>query len=204
MTDHPAPGSTSLRIGLTGGIGSGKSTVAAMLADRGALVIDADAVARGVVAPGSEGLAAVAAEFGPSILAADGSLDRAALAAVAFADDAARHRLNATLHPRIAAHTAELMAAATPGQPIVHDVPLLVENGLAPAYDAVIVVEAPLDVRLARLAGRGVTDADARRRMAAQATDDERRTVADVIIDNSGDLAALADQVDRAWRKLIA
>ncbi len=176
--------------------------MARLLAERGALVIDADAVAREIVTPGSEGLAALVAEFGPAILGADGALDRAALAAVAFSDDDARQRLNAILHPRIAARTADLMTAATPGQHIVHDVPLLVENGLAPAYDSVIVVEAPMDERLSRLAARGVPEADARRRMAAQATDAERREVADVIIDNSADLAALAVQVDRAWKEL--
>ncbi|MFI0433614.1 MAG: dephospho-CoA kinase [Candidatus Nanopelagicales bacterium] len=202
MTSQGSPPQEHLRIGLTGGIGSGKSTVAALLADYGALVIDADAVAREVVAPGTEGLAALVAEFGGGVLAPDGSLDRPALAAIAFADDAARARLNAVLHPRIAARTVELMSAAAPGQVIVHDVPLLAENGLAPAYDAVIVVAAPLEVRLTRLEQRGVSPADARRRIAAQATDEQRRAVADVVIDNGGDLDALAEKVARTWKTL--
>ncbi|MFM2437583.1 MAG: dephospho-CoA kinase/protein folding accessory protein [Actinomycetota bacterium] len=202
MTSQRPSTQGHLRIGLTGGIGSGKSTVAALLADYGALVIDADAVAREVVAPGTEGLAALVAEFGGGVLAPDGSLDRPALAAIAFADEAARARLNAVLHPRIAARTVELRSAAAPGQVIVHDVPLLVENGLAPAYDAVIVVAAPLDVRLTRLAQRGVPPADARRRIAAQATDEQRHAVADLVIDNGSDLDALAEQVARTWKAL--
>lgn len=134
-------------IGLTGGVGSGKSTVARMLGEHGAFVVDADAVAREVVAPGTPGLGAVAAEFGPDVIAADGSLDRAALAAIVFTDDAARARLNAIVHPLIAARTAELMAEAAAGQVVVHDVPLLVENQLAAAYDVVVVVLADDAVR---------------------------------------------------------
>ena len=130
------------RIGLTGGVGSGKSTVASMLLDRGAFVVDADAVAREVVAVGTEGLSALVAEFGEGILATDGSLNRVALAERAFADDAARARLNEITHPRIAARTAELMSRANPGQVVVHDVPLLVELGLMPAYDLVVGVGA--------------------------------------------------------------
>ena len=130
------------RIGLTGGVGSGKSTVAALLAAKGALVIDADALAREVVAPGSEGLADIVAAFGTDVLADDGSLDRPALAEIVFGDESARAQLNAITHPRIAARTVELMATAEAGQVIVHDVPLLVENNLAPAYDLVVVVEA--------------------------------------------------------------
>lgn len=189
-------------IGLTGGVGSGKSTVAALLAEHGAVVIDADAIAREVVAPGQPALAELAAEFGPGIIAADGSLDRAALAATAFSDEAARARLNAITHPRIAARTAELMAAAADDAVIVHDVPLLVENGLAPAYDLVVVVEAEKDIRLARLATRGLPAAEARRRIAAQASDDERREVADVVVSNNGDLTALTRQVDDLWAEI--
>lgn len=190
------------RIGLTGGVGSGKSTVASLLADKGALVIDADALAREVVAPGSEGLREIASTFGPDVLAPDGSLDRQALAAIVFADDEARARLNAITHPRIAARTAQLMSTAEPGQVIVHDVPLLVENNLAPAYDLVVVVEADEIVRLDRLAARGMPADEARRRMASQASDDQRREVADVVIDNSGSLDQLTSAVERLWQQI--
>ena len=190
------------RIGLTGGVGSGKSTVASMFVDRGAFVVDADAVAREVVAVGTEGLSALVAEFGEGILAADGSLDRAALAERAFADDAARARLNEITHPRIAARTAELMSRANPGQVVVHDVPLLVELGLMPAYDLVVVVDAPDEVRLARLEDRGMPEAEARRRMAAQCSRADRLAAADVVLDNSDGLDALEPQVEQLWREL--
>lgn len=192
------------RIGLTGGVGSGKSTVAALLAGHGALVIDADALAREVVAPGSEGLQEVVAAFGQEVLAPDGSLDRPALAAIVFADDGARARLNAITHPRIAARTAELMAAANPGQVIVHDVPLLVENNLAPSYDLVVVVEAERNVRLERLAARGMPEEEARRRMASQTSDEARRAVADVVINNSGTRDELVAAVDALWQRIAA
>ena len=198
---RPYPGHMAT-IGLTGGVGSGKSTVAALLAGHGAVIIDADAIAREVVAPGQPALVELVEAFGDAILAADGSLDRAALAAAAFTDDDARARLNAITHPRIAARTAELMAAAPPDAVIVHDVPLLVENGLAPAYDLVVVVEADAEVRLERLAQRGLPAAEARRRMAAQASDDERREVADVVVTNNGDLTALARQIDDLWEEI--
>jgi dephospho-CoA kinase len=190
------------RIGLTGGVGSGKSTVASMFSQRGAFVVDADAVARDVVAPGSEGLAALVAEFGADILASDGSLDRPALADRAFADDGARARLNAITHPRIAARTAELMAQAAAGQVVVHDVPLLVELGLMPAYDLVVVVDAPDEVRLARLEERGMPEEEARRRMAAQCARVDRLAAADVVLDNSNELHTLEPQVERLWREL--
>ena len=190
------------RIGLTGGVGSGKSTVASMFVDRGAFVVDADAVAREVVAVGTEGLSALVAEFGEGILATDGSLDRAALAERAFADDAARARLNEITHPRIAARTAELMSRANPGQVVVHDVPLLVELGLMPAYDLVVVVDAPDEVRLARLEDRGMPEAEARRRMAAQCSRADRLAAADVVLDNSDGLDALEPQVEQLWREL--
>lgn len=190
------------RIGLTGGVGSGKSTVAALLADKGALVIDADALAREVVAPGTPGLAEIVTTFGSGVLAPDGSLDRPALAAIVFADDRARARLNAITHPRIAARTGELMAAAEAGQVIVHDVPLLVENNLAPAYDLVVVVEADRQVRLERLAARGMAAAEAQRRMESQASDEDRRAVADVVIDNSGSREALESAVDTLWQRI--
>ena len=194
-----------IRVGLTGGIGSGKSEVARLLAERGAVVIDADAVAREVVAPGTEGLARVADAFGADVVGPDGALDRARLAAVVFADEAVRARLNRIVHPLIAARTRELLAGAPPDAVVVHDVPLLVENDLGGAYDLVLVVEAPEEVRIERLrAFRGMTRADARARMSVQASDAQRRAAADVVIENSGDLAALAAAVERVWRDRIA
>ncbi|MCB0920778.1 MAG: dephospho-CoA kinase [Actinobacteria bacterium] len=187
------------RVGLTGGIGSGKSTVSAMFAELGADVIDADAVAREVVAPGTEGLRTLVAEFGPEILSADGALDRAAMAAVVFADESARARLNAITHPRIAARTAELMAALPDDAVVVHDVPLLAELGLQGAYDLVVVVDAPDEVRVSRLIDRGLPESDARARIAAQATREQRLAIADVVIDNSADLESLREQVRMAW-----
>jgi dephospho-CoA kinase len=187
------------RIGLTGGIGSGKSTVSAMLADLGAHVIDADAIAREVVAPGTEGLAALVEAFGPDILAPDGSLNRTALADKAFADESAREHLNAITHPRIAARTADLMRNIPDDAVLVHDVPLLVEVGLQDAYDMVLVVDAPDEVRVRRLLDRGLGEQDARARIAAQATREQRLAVADVVLNNSGSLEDLKEQVERAW-----
>ncbi|MBA3250952.1 MAG: dephospho-CoA kinase [Geodermatophilaceae bacterium] len=193
-----------MRVGLTGGIGAGKSAVAARLAEHGAVVIDADAVARDVVAPGSPGLAAIVEAFGTDLLDRDGGLDRGALGEVVFADEAARSRLNAIVHPLVAARSAELAAAVPPGRVVVHDVPLLVENGLAPAYDVVVVVLADPEVRVRRLREtRGMSAEQARSRMAAQATDEQRRAVADVVLDNSGTLAQLQAQVDALWTQRL-
>ncbi len=194
-------------IGLTGGIGAGKSAVASRLRELGALVVDADAVARDLVAAGTPGLAAVVAEFGTAVLAADGSLDRAALSALVFADaDAdARARLNAIVHPLVSRRSAELVAAAPPDAVVVHDVPLLVENGLAPGYELVVVVEADEVARIRRLrADRGMSEQDIRGRMSAQATDAQRRAVADVVLGNSGSLAELHEKVDRLWADRLA
>jgi dephospho-CoA kinase len=192
-----------LSVGLTGGIGSGKSEVARLLAGHGAYVVDADAVAREVVAPGEPALALVADRFGSTIVRADGTLDRAALAAVVFADAAARADLEAIMHPAIRARSAALLAAAPPDSVAVYDMPLLVEQGLADAYDVVVVVDCPDEVRLARLvSGRGMAEADARARMGAQASREERLAVADFVIDNGGDLARLRAQVDRLWTDL--
>ncbi|HWC79368.1 MAG TPA: dephospho-CoA kinase [Pseudonocardiaceae bacterium] len=192
-----------LRVGLTGGIGSGKSTVAGRLAEHGAVVIDADRVAREVVEPGTEGLAAVAAEFGDGVLAADGSLDRAALAERVFAEESARKRLNAIVHPLIGKRTAELVAAATAAAEdaiIVHDVPLLVEGGMAPLYHLAVVVDAPAEQRIARLVGtRGMAEADARARIAAQADDAARRAAADLWLDNSGSADQILAVADALW-----
>jgi dephospho-CoA kinase len=192
-----------LRIGLTGGIGAGKSAVAGLLAGHGAVVIDADTIAREVVEPGSPGFEAVVAEFGAGVCGADGRLDRAKLASIVFADEAARRRLNAIVHPLVAERTAELLAAVAPDAVVVHDVPLLVENGLAGHYDLVLVVEAPAAARLARLAERGMAPAEARARMAAQASDADRRAVADVLIRNDGSPDDLAARVDAVWRGRI-
>jgi dephospho-CoA kinase len=193
-----------LRIGLTGGIGSGKSTVSRLLAERGAVIVDADAIAREVVAPGTPGLAAVVDAFGATVRTADGSLDRPALAGVVFADPEARRRLDAIVHPLVRARAAEVMAAAAPDAVVVNDVPLLVETGQAGTYDLVLVVEADPETRVARLVQRGLTAEDARARMAAQATDEQRRAVADVVLDNSGTPGELETQVDRFWAERVA
>ncbi|MDV7136661.1 dephospho-CoA kinase [Williamsia muralis] len=185
-----------IRVGLTGGIGAGKSTVARTLVDRGAYIIDADVIAREVVAPGTDGLAQLVAAFGDDILAADGSLDRAALAAKAFVDDEQRKKLNAITHPLVGARAFELLEAAPDDAVVVQDIPLLVENGSAPFFHLVVIVHADEEDRVARLTGqRGMPEADARARIKAQASEADRRAVADVWLDNSGapdDLAALA------------
>lgn len=194
-----------LRVGLTGGIGSGKSTVAARLAQLGAVVIDSDQLAREVVAVGSPGLARVVERFGEGVLAPDGSLDRPRLGQLVFSDSAALADLNAITHPLIRARSAELSSAAVAGgaAAVVHDIPLLVENKLAAGFDKVIVVEAPLELRLSRLAGRGLDAETARARITAQATDEQRREVADIVLDNSGSVAELVAQVDAAWANLV-
>ncbi|APT90873.1 dephospho-CoA kinase [Corynebacterium sphenisci DSM 44792] len=194
-----------LTVGLTGGMGSGKSSVSARLREHGARVVDADAIAREVVAPGEPALAELAEAFGADVIAADGTLDRALLARRAFADDASRRRLNAITHPRIAARTAELFALARPGEVLVHDMPLLIENGLAGDHDLVVVVHAPEEIRVRRLVeSRGVDAADARRRIAAQIDDATRLAAADVVLDNSGTREELVEQVDRLWRGRLA
>ncbi len=184
-------------VGLTGGIGSGKSEVAARLAELGAVVIDADRLAREVVAPGTEGLAEVVAAFGPAVRGPDGALDRPALGRLVFGDEAARRRLEAIIHPRVRARTAELVAAQPPGTVVVNDVPLLVETGIAHTFDVVVVVLADEAARVRRLAeSRGMSEAEARARIAAQATDEQRRAVADVVLTNDGTLAELRAAVD--------
>jgi dephospho-CoA kinase len=189
-----------LLVGLTGGIGAGKSAVAARLAELGALVIDSDRLAREVVAPGTDGLAEVVARFGVGVLTSGGELDRAAVARLVFGDDSQRRALEQIVHPRVRARAAELAAAAPPDAVVVNDVPLLVESGLADTFDLVVVVEAPAAVRMARLTrDRGWDEGQVRSRIAAQATDEERRAMADVVILNDGSLAELREAVDAAW-----
>ena len=192
-----------LRIGLTGGIGSGKSTVAVLLAERGAVVVDADRIAREVVEPGTPGLAAVAEAFGSDVLTAEGALDRPALAAVVFGDPAARARLDGIVHPLVRARSVEILGSLPADAVVVQDIPLLVETGQAGSFDLVLVVEADVDTRVARLVQRGLGEDDARARIAAQATDEQRRAVADVVLDNSGTPEGLAAQVDRFWAEHV-
>ena len=191
------------RVGLTGGIGAGKSEVSRRLADHGAIVIDADAVAREVVAPGTPGLAEVTAAFGPGVLSPDGSLDRTRLGEIVFADGELRARLNAIIHPLVAARMLELEQQAGPGALIVHDVPLIAENGLADNYDIVVVVDVPPRTQLERLLKqRGLTREQASARIAAQASRDQRLAVAGIVIDNSGSLTELDRQVGELWAEL--
>jgi dephospho-CoA kinase len=193
-----------LFVGLTGGIGSGKSAVAARLAELGAIVIDSDRLAREVVAAGTDGYAEVVARFGQGVVAPDGSIDRAALAGVIFGDADARKALEAIIHPRVRARTAEIAQAAPADAIVVNDVPLLVEAGLAGAYQKVIVVLADVEARVARLARyRGMAEAEARSRIAAQATDEQRRAVADVVIVNDGTPEQLRAEVDRVWSEIL-
>ncbi|TDC75012.1 dephospho-CoA kinase [Actinomadura sp. 7K507] len=192
-----------LKVGLTGGIGSGKSEVSARLAERGAVVIDADKIAREVVEPGTPGLAAVVAEFGDEVLLPSGGMDREKVGRIVFTDPDRLAALNAIVHPLVGERMQELMDAAPAGAVVVYDVPLLAENGLASMYDEVVVVDAPEDVQLDRLvARRGMTEEDARARMANQATREDRRAVATHIIDNSTTLDALGTQVDTLWKTL--
>jgi dephospho-CoA kinase len=192
-----------LTVGLTGGIGAGKSEVSRQLAALGAVVVDADLIAREVVAPGTDGLAAVVAEFGTDVLLPDGSLDRPKLGAVVFADPARLAALNAIVHPLVGRRSAELAAQAGPGDVVVHDVPLLAENKLSFRYQLVVVVDAADDTRLRRLVElRGMAEAEARARMAAQASREERLSIADLVIDNDGPLERLGPQVDALWADL--
>ena len=197
------PTDRALRVGLTGGIGAGKSTVAALLEERGAAVTSADEVSRDVVSPGSAGLAAVVAEFGEDILASDGSLDRSALGRVVFSDDLRRARLEEILLPLIAAEAWARMETVPAGQVAVYDVPLLVEGQMQDMFDLVVVVDAELELRLKRLAERGMNRDEALARIAVQATDEERRGVADVIVSNSGALEDLSAEVDSLWNTRI-
>ena len=194
-----------LTVGLTGGIGAGKSTVARRLVQRGALLIDADVIAREVVEPGSAGLAAVVEAFGHDVLDPEGRLDRPVLGKLIFGSAQRRAALNAIVHPRVAARTAELIAATPPDAIVVNDVPLLVENRMGAAYHLVVVVAVPADERVRRLVHeRGMAESDARARVQSQASDDQRRAAADVWLDNTGTPTDLAAQVDRLWEGRIA
>ncbi|MGS2587299.1 dephospho-CoA kinase [Streptomyces hebeiensis] len=194
-----------LRLGLTGGIGAGKSEVSRLLAGYGAVLIDSDRIAREVVEPGTPGLEAVVAEFGTDVLTPDGRLDRPRLGGIVFGDQDRLHALNAIVHPLVRARSAELEAAAGPDAVVVHDVPLLVENGMAGLYDLVVVVDATPATQLDRLVTlRGMDESEARKRLAAQATREERRAVADVVIDNDGPLERLEPQVRAVWREASA
>ena len=195
-------------IGLTGGIAAGKSAVAARLAELGAIVIDADRLAREVVEPGTPGLAAIAHRFGDAVLAPDGSLDRARLGSIVFANDSARRDLNAIVHPEVQRRYGELVAEAFARDAdaiVVYDVPLLAEVRAASEFALVVVVDAPPEVRLDRLVNlRGMDRADARARIEAQVPDAERRAMADVVIDSSGTLEHTIEQVDALWERLVA
>jgi dephospho-CoA kinase len=192
-----------LRVGLTGGIGAGKSEVSRRLAAQGAILIDADAIARAVVEPGTPGLAAVTGAFGAGVLRADGSLHREALGEIVFADPGKLERLNRIVHPLVGERMAELEREAAQDAIVVHDVPLLAENDLAAGYDLVVVVDAPPHVQLDRLTRqRGMTAEQAQARMAAQASRDKRLAIADLVVDNSGSLAELDRQVGDLWAEL--
>ena len=192
-----------MRVGLTGGVASGKSTVSAMLAEQGAVVIDADVLAREVVAAGTPGLTEIVEAFGPSVLTALGELDRPAMGALVFADPARRKVLEGIIHPRVRARGAEIEAAAPEGALVVHDIPLLAETGQASAFDAVIVVDVPAEVQVQRMVElRGMTREDAEARIAAQATREERLAVATHVIENTGTLDDLRLRVDAVLAEL--
>ena len=195
-----------MRVALTGGIGSGKSTVSRLLADKGAVIVDADAIAREIVEPGEPALEEIRVAFGPEVIDDDGRLRRSRLAEIVFDDPEALARLNAITHPRIAARSAELLESAPADAVVVYDMPLLVEQGpqALSGWDAIVVVDAPDEVRLERLVARGVDREDGQRRMAAQVTRDARLAAADHVVDNSGDLASLERAVDALWTTLTS
>ena len=192
-----------MRVGLTGGIASGKSTVSAILRELGAVVIDADQLARDVVAAGTPGLAAVVEEFGAELLTEDGGLDRPAMARLVFADDDARRRLERIVHPLVFEEIARLEAGAPDGAVVVHDIPLLAESGRADSFDAVVVVDAPPELQVARMVrDRGWTEDDARSRIAAQASREARRAIATYVVENTGTLEDLRQRVTEVFDQL--
>lgn len=193
-----------LRVGLTGGIGSGKSTVSALLRERGAVVIDYDQLARDVVEPGQPALTAIARRFGPQVLHPDGTLNRPALGAIVFTDVDARRDLEAITHPAIRDRAVQIERAAGPASIVVHDNPLLVEMGAAKHCDVVVVVDVPEPVQIQRLVhDRGMSEDDARARIAAQASRADRTAVADHVIDNSGTVNELVRTVGDLWDELV-
>jgi dephospho-CoA kinase len=192
-----------LRVGLTGGIGAGKSEVSKRLAAYGAVIIDADLIAREVVAPGTDGLAEIVEAFGPSVLGPDGALDRERLGNAVFADKQKLATLNSIVHPRVGARMRELEEATGPGSVVVHDVPLIAENGLADAYDLVVVVDVPPRAQLDRLVRlRGMSRDQAEARIGAQASREQRLAIAGIVVDNSSSLAELDRQVGELWSEL--
>jgi dephospho-CoA kinase len=188
-----------LRIGLTGGIGAGKSTVSATFAECGGIIVDGDVIAREVVEPGTEGLAQLVQAFGEDILLSDGALNRPALAAKAFADDEKRAKLNSIVHPLVGKRRLEIIESVTDDAVVVEDIPLLVETGMAPSFPLVVVVTADPETRVQRLINRGMDEADARARIKAQAPEDQRRAIADVLLDNSGSQDELVEQARDLW-----
>jgi dephospho-CoA kinase len=193
-----------LRIGLSGGIGAGKSTVSSTLSDLGGVVVDGDVISREVVEPGTEGLAKLVEAFGEQILSDDGSLNRPALAAIAFNDEEKRKTLNGIVHPLVGQRRSELIASAGEDAVVVEDIPLLVESGMAPMFPLVVIVNADEDLRVKRLIEhRGFTEEDARARIAAQATEEQRRAVADVWLDNTGSAEELVEQARELWHQRI-
>lgn len=194
-----------MRVGLTGGVASGKSTVSAVLDELGAVVVDSDVIAREVVAPGTPGLTAVVGEFGHQVLAADGSLDRPALGRLVFGDDDARRRLEGIVHPLVRARAAEVEHAAPDGSLVVHDIPLLVETGQGDRFEVVVVVDVPEEVQLARMVSdRGWTEEDARARIAAQASREDRLAVATHVLDNTGSRDDLRRVVEELYAGLAS
>jgi dephospho-CoA kinase len=193
-----------IKVGLTGGIGSGKSTVAAMFVARGATLVDADAIARELTEPGEPALHSLVDEFGPEIIAADGTLRRAELARIAFSDPTATARLNAIMHPLIRAESQRRLEAAEGAEVVLYDMPLLVESKQDRIVDIVVVVDVPEEMQVDRAVnGRGLDEADVRRRMEVQATRTERLAMADYTIDNSGTLAATEQQVEQVWASMV-
>jgi dephospho-CoA kinase len=194
-----------VRVGLTGGVASGKSTVSSMLRELGAVVIDADRLAREVVAPGTEGLAEIVAAFGGGVLTPEGELDRPAMGAIVFDDEEARRRLEAIIHPRVRRRGAELEAAAGPDTVVVHDIPLLAETGQADAFDAVVVVDVPVETQVRRMVElRGMSREEAEARIAAQASREDRLAVATHVIDNTGTLEDLRERVGEVFESLVS
>jgi dephospho-CoA kinase len=193
-----------LRIGLTGGIGAGKSALSKTFSECGGIIVDGDVIAREVVQPGTEGLASLVEAFGKDILRPDGALDRAALAAKAFRDDEARKKLNGIVHPLVGKRRSEIIAAVAEDAVVVEDIPLLVESGMAPLFPLVVIVHADVEMRVRRLVEqRGMSEEDARARIAAQADDEQRRAVADVWLDNSGEPGELVERAHDVWNNRI-